>query len=332
MVASALALPEPDFQSDTPVHTPDWSDIVNGFHMGDEPSRSIDALRSAYCALQDELNVARVRVVDLGCLDGRNTDPLIHSLALDVHGVDIPSPQFEAFQCVTDDMNLPLTLHEIQKGGPLPFEDNSVHAIQILRVLHILTDPVERMEFLSECWRKLVPGGILAIAVRSRAAIDDIDEGGFLRTEIYRSSGNVLAQRDSGDIERVYYDGLDGLMHDFGCFQMHEAAQHGQLVNGSLMPGLCMTLDDELEIRHLDDSSGPRTYWAPCLQIALRRHPDRDLLRRSSPVLLPTGAALGHRPFLQRRLPDWGPGISPPAIIGEFPHPPGVGASLSAQI
>ncbi len=245
---------------------PQWEDIVADFHTGDVPSQSMGPIIRAVADLNDPSQHARIRLADIGCLTGRNIRDLATSRELDVHAVDLPGPQFAEFREEIAQDHLAITAHEITRGGDLPFDDESLDAVMILRVLHLLTDPRERMELLSKCWRTLVPGGILVASVRSRAAID---EGDFLEAEEDRRSGNILARRDHADVTRLYYSLRGLLRHDAVGFRRSELLRHGRIVDAELLPDLCMGLNDEWEMRTVDGES--QCFWSPCIQVGFQK-------------------------------------------------------------
>ena len=103
--------------------------------------------------------VRGARVLDAGCGEGYGTDRLT-SVASHVTGVDLEEPVIRRAAA-----RYPRARFDTANLVSLPYEDAAFDAVVSLQVIEHLHSP---QEFLSECARVLVPGGLLVISTPNR--------------------------------------------------------------------------------------------------------------------------------------------------------------------
>jgi ubiquinone/menaquinone biosynthesis C-methylase UbiE len=99
----------------------------------------------------------KVRVLDLGCGDGRVTAQLAYA-GTRITGADPSSVALERARAAHDGIEFKAT----SPDGALPFADNSFDAVVCLNVLQHVADT---QRLLSETRRVLAPAGLVAVAV-----------------------------------------------------------------------------------------------------------------------------------------------------------------------
>jgi ubiquinone/menaquinone biosynthesis C-methylase UbiE len=137
----------------TPVHDEIWSSVP-----ADRPlDRDVVDFALDACAREAGRAAGPIRVLDLGCGDGRVAAELARAGAR-VSGTD-PSPvALERARAAYPDLDFRAPLED----GRLPLSDSSFELVVCLQVLQHVADT---QLLLSEARRVLVPGGQLTVAV-----------------------------------------------------------------------------------------------------------------------------------------------------------------------
>ena len=116
----------------------------------------------------------RMKVLDAGCGDGRNSRYLMRCGA-DVSGVDADPDQISRIQAVAAECApaLPASNFSVARLPELPFPDEHFDAVICSAVLHFAEDEAEFESMLAELWRVLGSGGVLFTRLASVIGIED---------------------------------------------------------------------------------------------------------------------------------------------------------------
>ena len=116
----------------------------------------------------------RMKVLDAGCGDGRNSEYLLRCGA-NVFGVDADPDRINRVQAVAAECapDLPSGNFGVARLTELPFPDDNFEAVICNAVLHFAEDETEFEGMLRELWRVLGPGGVLFTRLASEIGIED---------------------------------------------------------------------------------------------------------------------------------------------------------------
>ncbi len=116
----------------------------------------------------------RMKVLDAGCGDGRNSEYLMRCGA-DVFGVDADPAQIKRVQAVAaaSAPDLPSSNFSVAKITKLPFPDGNFEAVICSAVLHFAQDEPEFERMVDEVWRVLGAGGVLFTRLASVIGLED---------------------------------------------------------------------------------------------------------------------------------------------------------------
>ena len=110
---------------------------------------------------------ASVRVLDIGCAGGRNTEPLAR-LGFDVYALDASAPMAERTRArVAAALGDPEAGERVRQGRMDDlslFADGSVHLVVALGVFQMAESYAEWTRTLDEAARVLAPGGLVLVA------------------------------------------------------------------------------------------------------------------------------------------------------------------------
>jgi SAM-dependent methyltransferase len=116
----------------------------------------------------------RMRVLDAGCGEGRNSHFLMRSGG-EVFGIDADPTQIDRIRALAAELapGLPATNFVVGRLDALPFDDDYFSAVLCSAVLHFARDETQFERMVSELWRVLDDGGVLFARLASSIGIED---------------------------------------------------------------------------------------------------------------------------------------------------------------
>lgn len=116
----------------------------------------------------------RMRVLDAGCGEGRNSHFLMRSGG-EVFGIDADSSQITRIRALAAEVapSLPSTNFLVGRLDELPFEDGYFAAVVCSAVLHFARDEAQFERMVFELWRVLGDGGVLFARLASTIGIEE---------------------------------------------------------------------------------------------------------------------------------------------------------------
>ena len=243
----------------------DWDELVQrDFHtrLDGLPDVALEKRILPFLKNETDRIGKALKIVSIGALDGRNEKRLAEESYLDVDAIDLDTvPQFKDFRREVVEKDLHVKTNVIKKSDDLLYKKESVDVVMLLRVLHILTDFNERMKLLAQCWDILKPDGVIIVSVRNN--VEQLLNG-FLWKDTLGDKGSILGIRERGDIMRIYYGGLGGVLEDDKRFKAYELAI-GRKIKGKMIRQLTFLMSHEQEYRD------GKVFNAPCINIGFRK-------------------------------------------------------------